>query len=127
MADQVYVYQVTTPAGTALASPQTTSVAIPVRIVRRITIKVPPGPAGHLGFQVAANGTAIIPVNGTSWIVTDNEDIVWDVTQLIESGAFQIRSYNTGIYPHTIEIRFEVDIPPPKPASTAPRILEIVA
>lgn len=112
MARQVYSFAVTTPAGTAVTVPLTTEIAIPVRIVKRIVIKVPPGPAGHLGFQLAANGVSVIPINGLNYIVTDNEVIDLDVSDLIESGAWQVRSYNDGIYAHTIQVRLEVDLPP---------------
>lgn len=129
MAREVYNFSVSTPAGQAITSPLITACAMPVRIVRRITIKVPPGPAGHLRFQVSATGVPIIPVNGSEWITTDNETIVWDVAEAIQSGAWQIRSYNTGIYAHAIQVRFEVDLPPAGGASgrREPLALEMAA
>lgn len=111
---EIYNFAVSTPAGTALTAPQTTALTMPARIVRRITVKVPPGPAGHLAFQIAVNGVSQIPINGAQWIITDNEEISWDFVTPVESGAWQCKSYNTGIYAHTIYIRFEVDLPVPK-------------
>jgi hypothetical protein len=112
VSDQVFVFPVTTAAGVTAAAPTTTACAMPVRIVRRISVRIPPGPNGHLGFRIAAGGTQMIPVNVGQWIITDNEALAWDIARAIESGAWQVQSYNTGIYPHTIEVRFEVDLPP---------------
>ena len=112
MADEVYAFAVTIPAGTALASPQTTAMAIPVRIVRRIVVKIPPGPNGLMGFKIAAAGVAIIPQAVGTWIVASDEDLVWDLANAIQSGAFQLIGYNTGQYNHTVYVRFEVDLPP---------------
>lgn len=111
MADDVFVFDVTTNAGVTQASPITTQLAMPTCIVRRIVVRVPPGPAGHLGFQLAAAGTQIIPVNAGKWIVADNEQLTWDVANVIESGAWEMISYNSGVYNHTVEVRFEVDYP----------------
>lgn len=112
MSDEVRVFEVTTAAGVAATSPTTTLCAMPPRIVRRVSIRIPPGPNGHLGFRIAAAGTQIIPQNVGAWIISDNEALAWDMARAIESGAWQVISYNTGIYPHTVEVRFEVDLPP---------------
>lgn len=111
MADEVYPFAVTIPAGTLSTAPYTASMRFPTRIVRRITVRVPPGPAGFMGFQIASTGTPVLPSAPGTWIVTDNEDITWDVANMIESGSFQLIGYNTGVYDHTVYVRFEVDIP----------------
>lgn len=111
MADEVYSFEVTIPAGTALASPQKTAMTFSTRFVRRILIKVPPGPAGKMGFQIASTGTQFIPANTGHWIITDNEQITWDIANAIQSGSWQLIGYNTGIYDHTVYVRFEVDVP----------------
>lgn len=87
---------------------------MPVCIVRHITVKVPPGPSGHLRFQICVNGTSVIPENGTEWYTPDNDTLEFDVVIAPESGAWQVKSYNTGIYPHQVEVRFAVDLPPDK-------------
>lgn len=111
MADDIFVFDVTTNAGVTQASPTTTQLAMPTCIVRRIVVRVPPGPDGHLGLQLAAAGTQIIPVNSGKWIVAANEVLAWDVANVIESGAWEMISYNSGSYNHTVQARFEVDYP----------------
>lgn len=111
MADEVWVFSVTVPAGTASAAPQVTATTMPPRIVRRIEVTVPPGPAGSLGFRIGMAGQQVLPVNAGSWIITDNEHIGWDVSNLPDSGAWQVIGYNTGSQPHTIQVRYLVDVP----------------
>lgn len=111
MADDVFTFDVTTNAGVTPDGPTTTQLAMPTCIVRRIVVRVPPGPDGHLGFRLAAAGTQIIPVNVGQWIVAANEIMTWDIGNAIQSGAWELISYNSGVYNHTVEVRFEVDYP----------------
>lgn len=106
MAVQVLEYAVTTPAGTLSTGPQVTSLGFPPAQVDRIEVRVPPGPAGVLGFRIGSGGVQIIPYNDGGWVVTDDEVIGWDLTDQIESGAWQLISYNTGSLPHTVYVRF---------------------
>ena len=127
MPDQVLAFSATIPAGTAITAPTTTSMSVGVRFVRRIVIKVPPGPAGKMWFRIAATGSQIIPVNSGAWIVTDNEQIEWDVVGAIESGAFQLIGYNTGVYDHTVYVRFEVDVPQLHQAGPSRQLIDLGA
>lgn len=127
MADEVYAFQATIPAGTAVASPTTTTMAFPTRYVRRIIIKVPPGPAGKMGFQIASTGNQIIPLAKGTWIITDDEQITWDVNNAIQSGSFQLIGYNTGIYDHTVYVRFEVDVPQLHQGGDRPAMIDMGA
>lgn len=123
MAAQLFEFDVTTPTGTAKAAPQVTALTMPARIVRRIVIKVPPGPNGQLGFAIGMVGAPVIPANAGAFIVTSDETIEWDVNNLPDSGAWQIISYNTGQYPHTIYTRWEVDLVQGADTSILPRLI----
>lgn len=123
MARQLFEFDVTTPAGIAKATPQITNLTMPSRIVRRITIKVPPGPNGQLGFAVGMVNTAVIPAALGTFIVTSDETIIWDVAELPDSGAWQIISYNTGQYPHTIYTRWEVDLVQDPASASSPLLI----
>lgn len=101
------------PAGTPIATPVTVSMAMPPRAVKRITARIPPGPGGTMGFAIGSAGRSIIPYDQTKWIVTDNEVIPWDVFDQIDSGAWELRGYNTDLFPHTVYVRFEVELPDP--------------
>lgn len=114
MASEIRSFTVLTPIGTAKAAPLVTNLTMPVRVVRKIEIRIPPGPNGELGFSIGMARQAIIPYNAGEWIVTSDEVVEWEFDTGLDSGAWQCFSYNTGNYPHTIQIRFYLDLVPPK-------------
>jgi hypothetical protein len=120
MAREVRNFAVSVPAGTAQASPQTTDLTMPARIVRAVRVRVPPGPAGVMGWALAASGVNIIPWASGQWMVMDDEAIEWPLESQIESGAWQLRAYNTGVYAHSLYVTFLVD---PLGASGGPIIV----
>lgn len=111
MAYEIQRFPVTVPHGTAIATPQRTAMTMPARVVRRLEIMVPPGPAGFVGFQITSNGKQVVPVNDGTWLVTDDETLTFDLTDTITSGAWQLTAYNTGTYDHTLYVTFHVDPP----------------
>ena len=125
MADEVRVYAVTVPAGTTKAVPLVSQLPMPPRLVRSLQVLVPPGPAGLVGFQIAAGGQAILPYNDAQWIVTDREVIDWPLEGMPEAGAWALRAYNLGRFDHTLSIRMLLGLPglktpsPPLPLSSA--------
>lgn len=110
MVAEVYSYDVTVPHGTLSTTPQVTTLAMPVRIIRWVEIIVPPGPAGRVGLRVASNRTQVIPVNVGAWLTNDNEKLRVDLETRVQSGAWQLIAYNTGIFDHTVTVRFGVDL-----------------
>ena len=102
MAYQVYPFQVTIPAGTAKSAPATTALTLPPTTIERIRWRVPPGPRGQMGWQLAMGGLQVIPTGFGSYIVADNESDDWAIDGLPDSGAWQLIGYNTGNFPHTI-------------------------
>jgi hypothetical protein len=108
MAEEVRQYNVTIPAGTAQNAGFRQAISMPTRIVEQIDIVVPPGPRGEVGFTIGSSGVQIIPAQYGTYIVTDNEVIHFPLTDQIDSGGWEFFGYNTGIYDHTIYIRFLV-------------------
>lgn len=109
MAREVRQFQVTVATGTSTAAPQVTSLAMPARKVRRVTVRVPPGPSGKVGFQLASGGQPFIPYNANAWIVADDATIPLDLVGAIDTGAWQLIAYNTGTYTHDLFLTFELD------------------
>lgn len=109
MAREVREFVVTIPAGTAKASPITVPMTFPPRQVNEIDVVIPSGPAGHMGFQIAAAGTAIIPANG-GWIIADDDKKQWPLYGVHDSGSWEVIGYNTGTYDHTIYVSFLLDL-----------------
>lgn len=111
MAAEVRNFAVLVPAGTLKAAPQTTALDMPARIAREVRVRIPPGPAGEVGWALGAAGVRVLPWGADEWIVADNEAIDWPLEGQITSGAWQLQAYNTGTYPHTLYVTFQLDPP----------------
>lgn len=109
MAREVRQFQVTVATGTTTTAPQVTALTMPARIVRRVTVRVPPGPRGVVGFQLASGGVPFIPYNTGGWLVADDATIPLDLVGAIDTGAWQLIAYNTGTYTHDLFLTFELD------------------
>ena len=101
----VFEFQPLTPAGTLEAAPVKIDMPLPSYEVQFIEWKVPPGPNGHLGWQIWYSNSLVIPQNGT-WIVTSDESGKWEIDELPINGDWQFYGYNTGTYDHTTYLRF---------------------
>lgn len=110
MATDFRTFAVTIPAGTLVTAPLVTNLTMPPRIVRGVDIRIPPGPSGLMGFALGAAGQPVIPSNAGAWIITDNETINWAIDGFIDSGAWQLFGYNAGLLPHTVYLRFLLDL-----------------
>ena len=110
MAREVRQFQVTVATGTTATNPQKTDLSMPARIVRRVTVRVPPGPRGNVGFQLGSGGQPFIPYNPGQWVVADDATIPLDLAGAIDSGAWQLIAYNTGTYTHDLFVTFELDL-----------------
>lgn len=110
MAVEIRDFTVTIPAGTPQSAGFTSDMSFPARIVTQINVRVPPGPRGEVGFKVGSGGVQILPAPGGDFIVTDNEDLIYPLTDTITSGAWQLLAYNTGSYPHTLRVYFFCDL-----------------
>ena len=106
MATETRSFQVTIPAGTQQAAPLVTDVSFPSREVERITVKVPPGPSGLMGFALTMNGHRVIPLNSGAWIITDDHTYHWAMTDLPNTGQWQVSGFNTVIYDHSLFVDF---------------------
>lgn len=118
-AQEFRAFEVTCPPGTSPGAVQTTDLDMPVREVLEIRVRIPPGPLGSMGFGLGAAGTVIVPYDSAPLIVADDETFVWDLRDQFNSGAWQVFTYNTGQYPHTIYLYFTVELPD---AQTAPAV-----
>lgn len=111
MADDVRAFTVTCPAGTAKASPQSTALDIPPRIIREVDWRVPNGPMGTMGFLLAMSGVPVLPFTSFTWVVANDEHGIWKPTNYPDSGSWQCLMYNTGINPHSVYLTFHMDLP----------------
>lgn len=111
MADQIFNFAPSVPAGTTIAVPFTQALVMPAVIVVSIGVLVPPGPRGTMGFSLGAAGVAVIPATPGTWFVVDDYADEWPLENQISSGAWEFFGYNTGQFPHTVYLRFMVNLP----------------
>jgi hypothetical protein len=111
VASEIHAFGLVIPANTAIVTPVAQNFTMPQRVVMAIEVKVPPGPRGLVGFQLGSTGTAVIPAIPGTWVVTDDENILWPLENYIDSGSWQGFGYNLGQYTHTIQFRFLCQVP----------------
>lgn len=122
MAQEIREFAVTVPPGTTPAAPLVTPIVFPARVVAAVSWRVPPGPAGKLGWALTSAGAWVIPVQPNTYLVTDNQADTWDLEGYLDSGNWAVTAYNAGVFPHTVYLTFLLDLPgsvaPPTPQPT---------
>ena len=111
MAIEIRHFTATIAAGTPLAAPAAVSIAMPVRAVTQIDWRVPNGPMGQFGWQLAMGGAIVFPVGSDKFVLANDEHGTWTPDAAPDSGAWQVIGYNTGTYPHAVYLAFHVDMP----------------
>lgn len=122
MADRVEWFPITVPANTPQIAPVTTPMVFNQGTVLEIDVKIPPGPAGNVGFQIFAGGSQYLPRTIGNFIFPDDDYLTWVVKDAINSGSFALVAFNTDVWPHLIEVSFQVDeiVFAPSPFSSLP-------
>lgn len=119
MAREVRHFTASIPAGTPQNAPAAVALAMPVRQVSQIDWRVPNGPLGVLGWQLAMGGVKVLPL-GDNFVIANGESGTWHVDGQPDSGAWQLIGYNTGGHAHSVYLAFHCDLPvrivaPPAP------------
>lgn len=122
MAVELRQFTITLPIGTTAADPVTYPMRFPAREIDQITVLVPPGPSGVVGFQLAMGTQQVLPLQAGQFIITDNEIVPLPIDNLPNSGDWSLIAYNSGQYPHSLQVRFYVDTVPQPGASPGPSI-----
>ena len=108
MATSVLAFTVTVPAGTLSSSLYVQSLAVGTNTIDLIHWRVPPGPRGNLGWFLSMGRVQVVPEIAGSYVVADDESDDWQISDLPDSGAWQLSGYNTGQYNHTVYLYFHV-------------------
>lgn len=103
--DRLYEIQVTCPAGTSDASPQSTSWQLEDAQLLWVEIIIPPGHSGTTGIRLSRAGTVIIPFSYNSWIVGDDDRLTLSFNGEITQIGLDIDTYNNDVYDHTFYLR----------------------
>lgn len=116
MAEIVFQYTATIPAGTPEASPVTVSLPFDGYDVEQIDLEVPAGPNGLMGFYLDNNGVPWIPRASDTWIIWDDNSQTYYTTDYPNASGWNIVGYNAGTYDHSVVVRFHC-IPLPSAAA----------
>lgn len=126
MATRVLPFAVTIPAGTPASAPVTIPLAMDNWEIERIDLEVPPGPSGHMGFQLLNNGVAWIPYGPGNWVVWDDVRESYYMTDQPTASGWAVEGYNTGTYNHSVIVRFHVNPTSPDATDTTATAVNIV-
>lgn len=99
-------FDVTIPAGTPKATPLVTLTQVQDCIVERIEWTFPPGCQGNVGIQFGARSVAIIPRPSTTFITRSGNSGGYRVDGMHDTGDWSVIGYNTGSFPHTIQVTY---------------------
>jgi hypothetical protein len=102
--DRLYLFVVTTPAGTSQAAPLTTDLPLEDSLLKELRIIVPAGHSGLTGVRLLQAHQQIIPWDNNSYIVGNDRviDVPFD-NEMTVSGL-QAVTYNTDIFDHSHHI-----------------------
>ncbi len=108
MIDALYTWQVVVPAGTLAAAPLTQSLLLPPSLLAELRVRIPPGPRGHVGWQVWYGGGQAFPRTAGTWLIADDVTVAIGPSASMSSGAWSLRAYNVGQYQHTLYVEGDV-------------------
>lgn len=123
MADEVHGFSCVIPANTPKTAPVTIAMPLGHYEVIQLDAQVLSGPAGLMGFYLALSGQQWLPWEVGTWFVWDNQKASWPLTNQPTAQGWQLVGYNTGQYPHTVQVQFHLVVPtdatpPPPPTLT---------
>lgn len=106
MTVSVHSFGITVPVGSTLTSLYTQALVFPAAEVTRVEFTVPDGPRGNVGFSLGAQSTQVLPYQAGQFFVFNDQEKAYDLERAIDSGNWTFFAYNTGSYPHLIQVRF---------------------
>lgn len=110
MVVEVRAFDVTVSPGSTPAAPVAFDLSMPQREVRWIVVQVPDGCRGVIGWALSSGGVQMFPSAGSPMIVVDGQEVRWELTGALNSGAWQMIAYNIGNFSHTLQISFGLDL-----------------
>lgn len=99
-------FNVTIPAGTAKTAPLVTLAQSAPSVVDRIDWLFPAGCNGQVGIQIGARTVPLVPADPTQFFTGSGNSTGYDLTGMHDTGDWSVIGYNTGAFPHTIQVTF---------------------
>jgi len=109
VSDFTKVYDITVPAGSTVMTLLDTPLNIGLCVVERFFITFPPGCVGLVGVSIFAGGSPAYPNQQGRYFAFDDYTYEQDVSNQINSGQWDIVSYNLDYLNHTIQVIAQAD------------------
>jgi hypothetical protein len=103
-----YTFAVTIPAGTLPSAPLVTPTQFETNELRRVEWVFPGGCNGVVGIQIGARSVPVLPSSPAQFHVRSGAAEGLDVSEFPNTGDWSVIGYNTGSFPHTIQVTFHV-------------------
>lgn len=112
--DRIYYEVVTVPAGTLQASPFSAVIPLEDNQLVSITVVVPDGHCGLTGIRLLQSQQQVFPWANNSYIVANDERIIYDYKDEIQASGMTAEGFNTDIFDHSFYFRFTItNLPEP--------------
>lgn len=100
-ANRIEKWSVTIPANTPSSSPTTTDVSVADGYLQRVDVTIPDGHNGLTGLQLLGANGQLIPYTLGEYLVGNDQELAFDMVGVIDTGSFQVRAFNGGLFQHT--------------------------
>ena len=108
LGNRILAFDISTPLGTAIATPQSTLCDLAECTIDRLEILIPSGHLGFTGIALEYGGQRLIPAfQNSAWIIGDNNLLTY-VMDFDVGQPVTIKTYNTGSFVHHHYLRFHV-------------------
>lgn len=92
-------------AGTPAAAPVVTNMQTGPVVLDEVQVRVPPGPAGNVGFRLLVAGQQVLPWGqALNWVIADGELLEFAMGLDVDSQV-TLQAYNTDVFAHTLWVR----------------------
>lgn len=105
MASRYYTLTLLTPAGTAVATPLSTTWQLEDQTLASVEVDIPDGHNGLTGIRVIRSQQQVVPWGNNSFLVANNRLVTVPVNQELTEAKLVILTYNTGFYDHSFYLR----------------------
>lgn len=93
------------PANTPSSAPITTDISVLDGLLQRVEVTVPDGHNGLTGIQILAAEAQLLPATFGTYLVANDQTITVDTVGVIDTGSFQAKCFNGGVFNHTFYVR----------------------
>lgn len=104
----LHPFSITIPPGTLSTAPLVTPTQFNAGIVDRIEWRFPGGCNGQVGIQIGARKVPVLPGADSQFFIRSGDSQGFDLEDLPNTGDWSVIGYNTGTFPHTVQVVFRV-------------------